>query len=286
MSMNNKEDWVSAIIIDDSDDEIDDVNDNKTLKAIDTKQEEEIEKVIEIIPICKKIKKKKIVEPLKNMIDVDTTIIEIGIDEAGRGPMFGRVYAGVAVLPKDNIFDHSQMKDSKKFTSKKKIENVAEYIKENAIAWAVEYEDEQTIDDINILQATQSAMHKGIKNVIAQLSSNTDINYDKILLLVDGNYFKPFSILNKTKTKLESIKCQMVEGGDNKYTSIAAASILAKVSRDKYIEELCIQNPELIERYSIDSNKGYGSKKHMEGIKKYGITKWHRKTFGICKQFA
>lgn len=288
MSMNNKEDWVSAIIIDDSDDEIDDVNNNKTLKVIDTKQEEEEEEeeVIEIIHICKKIKKKKIVEPLKSMFDVDTTIIEIGIDEAGRGPMFGRVYAGVVVLPKDNIFDHSQMKDSKKFTSKKKIENVAEYIKENAIAWAVEYEDEQTIDNINILQATQSAMHKGIKNVIAQLSNNTDINYDKILLLVDGNYFKPFSILNKTKTKLESIKCQMVEGGDNKYTSIAAASILAKVSRDKNIEELCIQNPELIERYSIDSNKGYGSKKHMEGIKKYGITKWHRRTFGICKQFA
>ena len=287
MSMNNKEDWVSAIIIDDSEDEIDDVNNNKTLKVIDTKQEEEEEEeVIEIIPICKKIKKRKIVEPLKSMFDVDTTIIEIGIDEAGRGPMFGRVYAGVVVLPKDNIFDHSQMKDSKKFTSKKKIENVAEYIKENAIAWAVEYEDEQTIDNINILQATQSAMHKGIKNVITQLSNKTDIDYDKILLLVDGNYFKPFSILNKTKTKFESIKCQMVEGGDNKYTSIAAASILAKVSRDKYIEELCIQNPELIERYSIDSNKGYGSKKHMEGIKKYGITKWHRRTFGICKQFA
>ena len=285
MSMNNKEDWVSAIIIDDSDDEIDDVNDNKTLKVIDTTQQE-VEEVIEIIPICKKIKKKKIVEPLKNMFDIDTTIIEIGIDEAGRGPMFGRVYAGVVVLPKDDIFDHSQMKDSKKFTSKKKIENVAEYIKENAIVWAVEYEDEQTIDNINILQATQSAMHKGIKNVITQLSNKTDIDYDKILLLVDGNYFKPFSILNKTKTKLESIKCQMVEGGDNKYTSIAAASILAKVSRDKYIEELCIQNPELIERYSIDSNKGYGSKKHMEGIKKYGITKWHRRTFGICKQFS
>ena len=167
MSMNNKEDWVSAIIIDDSDDESTDVNDNKTLKAMNTPQEE-IGKVIEIIPI---IKKKKMVEPLKHMFMSDTTIIEIGIDEAGRGPMFGRVYAGVAVLPKDDIFDHSLMKDSKKFTSKKKIENVAEYIKENAIAWAVEYEDEQTIDDINILQATQSAMHKGIKNVLAQLSS-------------------------------------------------------------------------------------------------------------------
>ena len=287
MSMNNKEDWVSAIIIDDSDDESEDVNDNKTLKAMNTTQEE-IGKVIEIIPINKNIKKKKMVEPLKHMFMSDITIIEIGIDEAGRGPMFGRVYAGVAVLPKDDIFDHSLMKDSKKFSSKKKIENVAEYIKENAIAWAVEYEDEQMIDDINILQATQSAMHKGIKNVLAQLSSKTDIDidYDKILLLVDGNYFKPYSILNKTKTRFESIKCQMVEGGDNKYTSIAAASILAKVSRDKYIEELCIENPELIERYSIDSNKGYGSKKHMDGIKKYGISKWHRKTFGICKQFA
>jgi ribonuclease HII len=78
----------------------------------------------------------------------------------------------------------------------------------------------------------------------------------------------------------------MIEGGDNKYTSIAAASILAKVERDSYIEELCIQNPELIEHYGIDSNKGYGSKKHMDGIKQYGITKWHRKTFGICKEYC
>ena len=220
------------------------------------------------------------------MFDSDTAIIEIGIDEAGRGPMFGRVYAGAAVLPKDDGFDHSQMKDSKKFHSTKKIEQVAEYIKQNAMAWAVEYEDEQTIDTINILQATQSAMHKAIKNVLSQLSKPTDINYDKILLLVDGNYFKPITILNKNKTKLETLKYQMIEGGDNKYTSIAAASILAKVERDKYINELCLENPELIEKYGIDSNKGYGSKKHMDGIKKHGITKWHRKTFGICKEFC
>ena len=200
--------------------------------------------------------------------------------------MFGRVYAGVAVLPKDDSFDHSQMKDSKKFHSKKKIEQVAEYIKQNAIAWAVEYEDERTIDEINILQATQSAMHKGIKNVLSQLSKLTDINYDNILLLVDGNYFKPFTVVNKNKTKLETIKYQMVEGGDNKYTSIAAASILAKVERDTYIDKLCEENPELIEHYGIDSNKGYGSKKHMDGIKQHGITKWHRKTFGICKEYC
>jgi len=230
----------------------------------------EVKEVFEII-------KKKIPNRLNLMFDADTTIIEMGIDEAGRGPMFGRVYAGVVVLPKDNSFNHSQMKDSKKFHSKKKIEQVADYIKKNSIAWAVEYEDEQTIDNINILQATQSAMHKGIRNVLSQLSN---INYDKILILVDGNYFNPFTILNG-----KTIKYKMIEQGDNKYTSIAAASILAKTERDKYIEELCKENPELVERYDINSNKGYGSKKHMDGIKKYGITKWHRKTFGICKEY-
>jgi ribonuclease HII len=273
-------DWVETIIIDDDSEE---------------ELEEEIEKVIKIIPKKKVVldivpelkpnifqKKKRIVQqPLKTYFNEDINIIECGIDEAGRGPMFGRVYAGLAILPKDDTFDHSLMKDSKKFHSKKKIEQVAEYIKEHAIAWAVEYEDEQTIDDINILQATQSAMHKCIKTILKKLE-----NIDNMLLLVDGNYFKPYSILNSSKTKLEYIKYQMIEGGDNKYTSIAAASILAKVERDKYIEELCSLNPELIERYAIDSNKGYGSKKHMDGIKQYGITKWHRKTFGICKEFC
>jgi ribonuclease HII len=212
-------------------------------------------------------------------------LVEIGIDEAGRGPLFGRVYAGAVVLPKDDSFEHASMKDSKKFHSKKKIEDVAEYIKENAIAWAVEYEDEQTIDEINILQATQSAMHKAIKCVIEQLfKKDNDLN--NILLLVDGNYFKQYNALNKGKTKVETVKYVTIEGGDNKFTSIAAASILAKVERDKYIEHLCMENPELIERYNIDSNKGYGAKKHMDGIEQYGITKWHRKSFGICKRFA
>lgn len=293
-----KNDFVSMIIIEDDDEE---KEDNPLIQE-DVQEQvivEALEEVFEITPVIKR-KSKKVIEqpiekkkrnvketlnkqPLKTMFDPDTTIIEIGIDEAGRGPMFGRVYAGVVVLPKDNVFEHSEMKDSKKFHSKTKIENVAEYIKQNAIAWAVEYEDEQTIDEINILQATQSAMHKGIKSVLNQLPN---INRDKILLLVDGNYFKPFSVLNNTKTKLETIKYHTIEGGDNKYTAIAAASILAKVERDKYIEDLCLQNPELIEHYSIDSNKGYGAKVHMDGIKKYGITKWHRKTFGICKNYC
>jgi ribonuclease HII len=288
MSRSKNEDWVSAVIIDDDDDSVNESEEVFEITPISPKfLKKKPKNVAEPIPTEVTVKRKRnIQQPLKQAFNLDTTIIEIGIDEAGRGPMFGRVYAGVAVLPKDDSFDHSQMKDSKKFHSKKKIEQVAEYIKQNAIAWAVEYEDERTIDEINILQATQSAMHKGIKNVLSQLSKLTDINYDNILLLVDGNYFKPFTVVNKNKTKLETIKYQMVEGGDNKYTSIAAASILAKVERDTYIDKLCEENPELIEHYGIDSNKGYGSKKHMDGIKQHGITKWHRKTFGICKEYC
>lgn len=217
------------------------------------------------------------------------TTLEIGADEVGRGPMLGRVYSGAVILPKDDSFDHFKMKDSKKFTSKnpKKIQEVAQYIKEHAIAWAVEYEDEKVIDEINILQATQSAMHKAIKSVIKQLEqSSVGPNYDNLLLLIDGNYFKQLTILNHGKTKLVTINYETIEGGDNKYTAIAAASILAKVERDKYIHELCVENPELVERYGIDSNKGYGAKVHMDGIKKYGITKWHRRTFGICKNYV
>ena len=133
-------------------------------------------------------------------------------------------------------------------------------------------------------------MHKAIKSVIKQLDQLqqvvVDPNYDNMLLLIDGNYFKQLTILNKTKTKLVTVNYETIEGGDNKYTAIAAASILAKVERDKYIHELCQENPELIEHYGIDSNKGYGSKVHMDGIKKYGITKWHRRTFGLCKNYV
>jgi ribonuclease HII len=304
-------------IIDDSDSETE-----TTEIKVKEEEEEEVEEIV-IEPKKKTIRKpraKKVKSELEATISELEAItskptpicllkkymheqgtIEIGADEAGRGPMLGRVYSGAVVLPKDDSFDHFKMKDSKKFTSKnsKKIQEVAEYIKEHAIAWAVEYEDEKVIDEINILQATQSAMHKAIKSVINQLfktdvstdvsEKKTDVldpNFNNLLLLIDGNYFKQLTILNKGKTKLVTVNYETVEGGDNKFTAIAAASILAKVERDKYIDELCKENPELIDRYGIDSNKGYGSKKHMDGIKTYGITKWHRRTFGICKEYV
>ena len=278
MIQQNKEKNINNCVIVD-DDSLDNDSLDEEEETVDI-----IKKPITNVIYNKVIKKEKNSPSILNKwFNENKSIIELGIDEAGRGPMFGRVYAGVVVLPKDDSFDHSLMKDSKKFHSKKKIEQAAEYIKKNAIAWAVEYEDEQVIDEINILQATQSAFAKGIKSILKQLNNS---NNEDILLLVDGNYFKPYTTLNKSKTKMETLKYQLIEGGDNKYTSIAAASILAKVERDKYIEELCLQNPEIVERYGIDSNKGYGSKKHMDGIKQHGITKWHRRTFGICKEFA
>ena len=273
-----KTDFECATIIDDSDD---DNNDIKKTECVNNLENE--------IILTKKPRTRKIQEPLKKFLYDDLNKIEIGVDEAGRGPLFGRVYTGAVILPKDDSFDHFKMKDSKKFTSKAKIEEVAEYIKKNAVAWYVGFEDEKVIDEINILQATQSAMHKSIlevrKQYIQKMNSCSEKKDYSINLLIDGNYFNPINIVNKTTNKLQTIPYTCVEGGDNKYTAIAAASILAKVERDKYIDELCVEHPELIEKYAINSNKGYGAKKHIDGIKAHGITIWHRRSFGICKNY-
>ena len=218
--------------------------------------------------------------------DIDTTY-DIGVDEAGRGPLFGRVYAAAVILPKtDNtdVFDFSRMKDSKKFTSKKKLLETQQYIKENAVSWAVAFEDEKTIDTINILQATQSAMHKAIcecrKNALDKMNT-TETDY---FILVDGNYFNSYIKYDKERQQITSIPHMCVKGGDNTYACIAAASILAKTERDAYIEKLCDENTYLDEYYSLRGNKGYGAKKHMQGIETYGITIWHRKSFSPCKE--
>jgi ribonuclease HII len=173
------------------------------------------------------------------------------------------------------------MKDSKKFTSEKKIQEAAAYIKANAIAWFVGYSTEQVIDDINIRNATHRAMHEAIRGVINSLT-NAPHHYH---LLVDGNDFTAFTSVSKEHGFIQ-VPYTCIEGGDNKYSAIAAASILAKVSRDTYIEELCKEHPILDERYGLLKNKGYGTKKHMDGIKEHGITEFHRKSFGLCKQYA
>jgi len=270
-----KTDYESAEIIDDSSDE----------EYVITP------KVASLQKTKKKVVKEKLKNILKSCYNEDQNVYEIGVDEAGRGPLFGRVYTAAVILPKDDTFDFSKVKDSKKFHSKKKIEEVAEYVKQNALAWHVSYEDEKKIDEINILQATQLSMHNCINEVRKKYNKllneenkieRIDFNYS---LLIDGNYFNPITSFNKATNKIETIPYMTIEGGDNKYASIAAASILAKVERDKYIDKLCEENPELTDHYGINSNKGYGAKKHMDGIKEHGITIWHRRSFAPCKNY-
>lgn len=259
----------------------------------ETSEQSIIDKVEKVEKVEKIEKTKNITQQpkLKKCYNEDEKVYEIGVDEVGRGPLFGRVYTAAVILPKDDSFDCSMVKDSKKFHSKKKIEEASKYIKENALAWYISFEDEKKIDEINILQATQLSMHNSIIEVKKQYNKilneigreeRKDYSYS---LLIDGNYFKPITYLNKKTNEIETIPYVTIEGGDNKYASIAAASILAKVERDKYINELCEQNPTLIEHYAINSNKGYGAKLHMDGIKKHGITIWHRRSFGICKKY-
>ena len=213
----------------------------------------------------------------------NNSIMEIGIDEAGRGPLFGRVYSAAVVLPNNEDFKYELLKDSKKFTSEKKINEVATYIKNNALFWAVSYEDEKTIDSINIRQATLNTMHKSIKELLNKCNDSQDIN-ESFYLLVDGNDFKPFTYFCALNNMIKQINHILIEGGDNKYCSIAAASILAKVERDNYIREMCCTFPKLNIYYGLLSNKGYGTSKHREAIEKYGISKWHRTTYGCCKE--
>ena len=195
--------------------------------------------------------------------------LEVGIDEAGRGPLFGRVYIGAVILPQDDSFDHSLMRDSKKLNEKNRLD-AYEYIVNNAIDWTSYWVTEKEVDKMNVFQATHYGMHKALDNLIVKPEH----------IIVDGDKFYEY----ERDGKVIPNKC--IVGGDDKYSSIAAASIIAKVERDQYIKDLCEQYPYLNGFYDLEKNKGYGTKKHIDGIRKYGISEWHRKTFGICKKFA
>ena len=217
---------------------------------------------------------------LSTSFNDDEATLEVGVDEAGRGPLFGRVYAAAVVLPKDDSFRHADMKDSKRFHSKKKIRQVARYIRDHpGVKFAVEFVEPDVIDAINIRQSVFRAMHSAIRNVLQQQQQQQQ---QQTLLLIDGNDFQPYMYLDDQCT-WKTVPHVTIEQGDNQYTCIAAASILAKVAHDDYIADLCAQHPELIERYCLDKNVGYGTRQHLEGIVKYGVTQWHRKSFARCK---
>ena len=196
--------------------------------------------------------------------------IEVGLDEAGRGCLFGPVcVAGVIWLDEDPIQDDKnyEIRDSKKVSEKKRT-LLKDYIKDNSIAYNIQLIHHDDIDKYNILQATLRGMHLCLNNIIDIINVDT--------ILIDGNHFDFYS--DKNDNYIDHV---CVINGDNIYKSIAAASILAKTYRDEWINKLVDENPEL-EKYDLRNNKGYGTKQHLDAIKKYGITKWHRKSFGIC----
>lgn len=174
-----------------------------------------------------------------------------GVDEAGRGPLAGPVYAAAVILKPGARIDG--INDSKKLSEKKR-EELFDVIIENSVAYAVYSVDEKTIDEVNILNATHMAMNGAVNS----LSVRPDF------VLIDGNSIKNMTLPHETIVK-----------GDAKSISIAAASILAKVSRDRYIIKMAEKYPE----YGFEKHKGYGTKAHTEAILKYGPCEIHRKTF-------
>ena len=184
---------------------------------------------------------------------------EVGLDEAGRGPLIGRVYAGVVNWGDTDI--NPDVKDSKKLSAKKR-GIVLKWIQENVDEWAVGFAEPEEIDKINILEATKLAMDRAINN----------LDFKPTHLLIDGVGWEK---------KFTDYKVQSVVKGDSLYYSIAAASIIAKEYHDQYIKNICLENPDLDEKYGLLSNMGYGTKKHIEGIHKYGMSKFHRKSFKL-----
>jgi ribonuclease HII len=192
-------------------------------------------------------------------------IIEVGVDESGRGPIIGRVYSGAVVWPDELVTP--MIKDSKKYKNASEREKAYDYIIDNAIAYGVAYVEPEEIDAIGIYKSVMKAMHMAIRNI--------NINPDHIL--VDGNLFIPY-----VDSYGDSSTFTTVIGGDNTYLSIAGGSILAKVEHDRYINDLCDRYP-ILEKYDLRRNKGYGTSSHMEAIQKYGVTQFHRQSFRCCQ---
>jgi ribonuclease HII len=174
-----------------------------------------------------------------------------GIDEAGRGPLSGPVVAAACILPLDLIIP--ELNDSKKITEKKR-EKLFDVIKESAISYGIGMASPAEIDELNILNATMLAMHRALEAL--------EVKAD--FALIDGNVARGFSIPTKTIIK-----------GDSISASISAASILAKVTRDR----ICLEDAEKYPEYNFAKHKGYSTKEHMDAVRKYGPCEIHRKSF-------
>lgn len=182
-----------------------------------------------------------------------------GIDEAGRGPLAGSVYAAAVILPRGCQIDG--LRDSKKLSEKKR-EELYDVILEKAEAYGIFAVNSARIDEINILEATFEAM----RGAVAALPVQPDY------LLIDGNRAKGF----------DAFPYQTIVGGDDQSLSIAAASVLAKVSRDRYMREMA----ELYPQYEFEKHKAYGTARHRELIQQFGPCSIHRKTFKGVKEYV
>ncbi len=181
--------------------------------------------------------------------------LEAGCDEAGRGPLAGPVYAAAVILPED--FFHPLLNDSKQMSEKDR-DQVRPIIEKEAIAWAVEEVSAEEIDRLNILWASVTGMQRSV----LRLDPKPDF------LLIDGNKFRPFEGFGFNSYKT-------VVHGDATYSSIAAASVLAKTWRDEKMRTLAAEYPQ----YGWERNFGYPTREHIDAIKKYGLSPYHRRSF-------
>jgi ribonuclease HII len=181
-------------------------------------------------------------------------LLEAGCDEAGRGCLAGPVVAAAVILPKK--YRHRKLNDSKQLTREER-DKLRVEIERDALAWAVAEVDHAEIDQINILNASFKAMHLALEKLSMQPE----------LLLIDGNRFKPY----------KELRYECIVKGDGKYLSIAAASILAKTHRDELMNNLAKQ----FGGYGWETNVGYPTLEHREGIKQLGITPYHRRSFTL-----
>jgi len=184
-------------------------------------------------------------------------LLEAGCDEAGRGPLAGPVYAAAVILPKD--FHHPLLNDSKQMTEKNR-DLLRPIIEREAVAWAVEAVQAEEIDTLNILWASVTGMQRAVLRLDPRPQ----------FLLIDGNKFRPFEGYGFKDYRT-------VVHGDATYVSIAAASVLAKTHRDEFMRKIASDYPE----YGWDRNMGYPTPEHIEAIRRYGYTPWHRKTFTV-----
>lgn len=181
-------------------------------------------------------------------------MIEAGCDEVGRGCLAGPVVAAAVILPKE--FRHEALNDSKQL-NKEERERLREEILQSALSWAVAEVSNGEIDKINILNASFKAMHLAIDQLVVRPQ----------FLLIDGNRFKPY----------QELPFECIIKGDAHYLSIAAASVLAKTYRDDLMEKLALEYP----GYSWETNVGYPTEEHRDGIRRLGITPFHRRSFQL-----